>query len=130
VEKGRLLEDEARHFFQQIVSGVEYCHRNMVSTPLALEIAAMNGLLCGGQMNVSYCQAMQVSMRACTLAQQSAKAMAILLTCAGGTQRPEAGEPAPGYQQQCENRRLWTQQCHARWPLPEDQLRVAQLRCT
>lgn len=31
VEKGRLVEDEARHFFQQIVSGVEYCHRNMVS---------------------------------------------------------------------------------------------------
>lgn len=30
VEKGRLLEDEARTFFQQIVSGVEYCHRNMV----------------------------------------------------------------------------------------------------
>lgn len=31
VEKGRLLEDEARNFFQQIVSGVEYCHRNMVT---------------------------------------------------------------------------------------------------
>jgi 5'-AMP-activated protein kinase, catalytic alpha subunit len=30
VEKGRLAEDEARHFFQQIISGVEYCHRNMV----------------------------------------------------------------------------------------------------
>mmetsp|Transcript_30867 Transcript_30867/g.76776 ORF Transcript_30867/g.76776 Transcript_30867/m.76776 type:complete len:291 (-) Transcript_30867:2-874(-) len=30
VEKGRLGENEARHFFQQIVSGVEYCHRNMV----------------------------------------------------------------------------------------------------
>ena len=30
VEKGRLPEDEARHFFQQIISGVEYCHRNMV----------------------------------------------------------------------------------------------------
>jgi len=30
VEKGRLLEDEARCFFQQIISGVEYCHRNMV----------------------------------------------------------------------------------------------------
>lgn len=30
VEKGRLLEDEARKFFQQIISGVEYCHRNMV----------------------------------------------------------------------------------------------------
>ncbi|BBN06438.1 5'-AMP-activated protein kinase, catalytic alpha subunit [Marchantia polymorpha subsp. ruderalis] len=30
VEKGRLLEHEARRFFQQIVSGVEYCHRNMV----------------------------------------------------------------------------------------------------
>uniref|UniRef100_A0A7I4D5I2 non-specific serine/threonine protein kinase n=1 Tax=Physcomitrium patens TaxID=3218 RepID=A0A7I4D5I2_PHYPA len=30
VEKQRLGEDEARRFFQQIVSGVEYCHRNMV----------------------------------------------------------------------------------------------------
>ncbi|KAK1321780.1 SNF1-related protein kinase catalytic subunit alpha KIN10 [Acorus calamus] len=30
VEKGRLQEDEARGFFQQIISGVEYCHRNMV----------------------------------------------------------------------------------------------------
>lgn len=30
VEKGRLNEDEARRFFQQIISGVEYCHRNMV----------------------------------------------------------------------------------------------------
>ncbi|GFZ17594.1 SNF1 kinase homolog 10 [Actinidia rufa] len=30
VEKGRLQEDEARSFFQQIISGVEYCHRNMV----------------------------------------------------------------------------------------------------
>jgi len=34
VEKGRLGENEARHFFQQIVSGVEYCHRNMVGTRL------------------------------------------------------------------------------------------------
>jgi serine/threonine protein kinase len=33
VEKGRLLEDDARRFFQQIVSGVEYCHRNMVRPP-------------------------------------------------------------------------------------------------
>jgi 5'-AMP-activated protein kinase catalytic alpha subunit len=30
VEKGRLQEDEARKFFQQIICGVEYCHRNMV----------------------------------------------------------------------------------------------------
>ncbi|XP_078445636.1 SNF1-related protein kinase catalytic subunit alpha KIN10-like [Wolffia australiana] len=30
VEKGRLQEDEARCFFQQIISGVEYCHKNMV----------------------------------------------------------------------------------------------------
>ena len=30
VEKGRLVEDDARRFFQQIISGVEYCHRNMV----------------------------------------------------------------------------------------------------
>lgn len=30
VEKGRLVEEEARHFFQQLISGLEYCHRNMV----------------------------------------------------------------------------------------------------
>ncbi|CAH9095782.1 unnamed protein product [Cuscuta epithymum] len=30
VEKGRLQENEARTFFQQIISGVEYCHRNRV----------------------------------------------------------------------------------------------------
>lgn len=30
VEKGRLPEEEARHFFQQIISGLECCHRNMV----------------------------------------------------------------------------------------------------
>ncbi|KAG0590156.1 hypothetical protein M758_1G074800 [Ceratodon purpureus] len=27
---GRLHEDDARHFFQQIIAGVEYCHRNKV----------------------------------------------------------------------------------------------------
>nr|XP_033511673.1 SNF1-related protein kinase catalytic subunit alpha KIN10-like isoform X2 [Nicotiana tomentosiformis] len=30
MEKRRLQEDEARHIFQQIVAGVEYCHRNRV----------------------------------------------------------------------------------------------------
>lgn len=30
VEKGRLSEDDARRFFQQIISGVDYCHRHMV----------------------------------------------------------------------------------------------------
>lgn len=30
VEHGRLSEDESRRFFQQMVSGVEYCHRHMV----------------------------------------------------------------------------------------------------
>lgn len=30
VKNGRLGEDEARRFFQQIVSGVDYCHRHMV----------------------------------------------------------------------------------------------------
>ncbi|XP_076881699.1 SNF1-related protein kinase catalytic subunit alpha KIN10-like [Bidens hawaiensis] len=30
VEKGRLNDNEARKIFQQIISGVEYCHRNMV----------------------------------------------------------------------------------------------------
>merc|ERR1719264_1978864 len=31
VHKLRLREDEARRFFQQIVSGVEYCHQCMVT---------------------------------------------------------------------------------------------------
>ena len=30
VSKGRLPEDEARRLFQQVMSGVEYCHRHMV----------------------------------------------------------------------------------------------------
>ncbi|MED6171212.1 SNF1- protein kinase catalytic subunit alpha kin10 [Stylosanthes scabra] len=30
IQKDRLPEDEARKFFQQIICGVEYCHRNMV----------------------------------------------------------------------------------------------------
>mmetsp|Transcript_152 Transcript_152/g.268 ORF Transcript_152/g.268 Transcript_152/m.268 type:complete len:472 (+) Transcript_152:69-1484(+) len=30
VEKGRLQEDEARRFFQQMISGVDCCHRKMV----------------------------------------------------------------------------------------------------
>eukprot|EP00761_Pharyngomonas_kirbyi_P014166 gb/GECH01014196.1/.p1 GENE.gb/GECH01014196.1/~~gb/GECH01014196.1/.p1 ORF type:complete len:488 (+),score=126.34 gb/GECH01014196.1/:1-1464(+) len=30
VSKGKLSEDEGRRFFQQIISGVEYCHRFMV----------------------------------------------------------------------------------------------------
>ncbi|KYK71449.1 putative histone kinase SNF1, partial [Toxoplasma gondii TgCatPRC2] len=29
VQKSRLPEHEARRFFQQIVSGVDYCHRHM-----------------------------------------------------------------------------------------------------
>lgn len=31
VERGRLTESEARRFFQQIISGVEYCHKHMVA---------------------------------------------------------------------------------------------------
>ncbi|KAI0566027.1 SNF1-related serine threonine protein kinase [Gracilaria domingensis] len=31
VERGRLAEPEARRFFQQIISGVEYCHKHMVA---------------------------------------------------------------------------------------------------
>lgn len=31
VERGKIPEDEARKFFQQIISGVEYCHSHMVA---------------------------------------------------------------------------------------------------
>ncbi|AAK39929.1 SNF-related kinase (nucleomorph) [Guillardia theta] len=30
VERGRLNEDESRKFFQQMISGIEYCHNHMV----------------------------------------------------------------------------------------------------
>ena len=30
VKHGKLKEHEARRFFQQIISGVDYCHRHMV----------------------------------------------------------------------------------------------------
>jgi serine/threonine protein kinase len=30
VQKGRLTESEARHFFQQIIAGIEYCHYHLV----------------------------------------------------------------------------------------------------
>jgi 5'-AMP-activated protein kinase catalytic alpha subunit len=30
VKKGKLSETEARKFFQQIISGVAYCHRHMI----------------------------------------------------------------------------------------------------
>ncbi len=30
VKKGRLTENEALYFFQQIVTGVEYCHRHAI----------------------------------------------------------------------------------------------------
>lgn len=31
VERGRLSESEARRFFQQLLSGVEYCHKNTIA---------------------------------------------------------------------------------------------------
>jgi serine/threonine protein kinase len=30
VKKGRLTEDEGRNFFQQIISGIDYCHSNFI----------------------------------------------------------------------------------------------------
>ncbi len=30
VKSGRIDEKQARHFFQQIISGVDYCHRHKV----------------------------------------------------------------------------------------------------
>jgi hypothetical protein len=47
VEKGRLVEDDARRFFQQIISGVEYCHRNMVVHRRAPPHAGMQAHACG-----------------------------------------------------------------------------------
>ena len=36
VKAGRFSEDEARFFFQQLISGVEYCHKMVSSQPFYL----------------------------------------------------------------------------------------------
>jgi serine/threonine protein kinase len=39
LSKGRLPTDEARHFFQQIISGVDHCHyRNIIHRDLKPEV--------------------------------------------------------------------------------------------
>ena len=39
VKKGRLTENEALYFFQQIIRGVEYCHRYMIWYDILLIIS-------------------------------------------------------------------------------------------
>ena len=34
VKAGRFSEDEARYFFQQLISGVEFCHSQVLRPPL------------------------------------------------------------------------------------------------
>jgi 5'-AMP-activated protein kinase catalytic alpha subunit len=42
VSRGRLPPDEARHFFHQIVSGIEYCHHyNVVHRDLKPEVCVV-----------------------------------------------------------------------------------------
>lgn len=42
VSRGRLPPDEARHFFHQIVAGIEYCHHyNVVHRDLKPEVRAV-----------------------------------------------------------------------------------------
>ena len=47
VKHGKLTEDKARRFFQQIVSGVEFCHRYVIQrgTPKKFELSKI--LKCG-----------------------------------------------------------------------------------
>lgn len=37
VKAGRFSEDEARYFFQQLISGVDYCHSEVRTSPLFLD---------------------------------------------------------------------------------------------
>lgn len=50
VERGRLSEDDARRFFQQIISGVEHCHKHMVAhRDLKVRTAGVRGLAVTGR---------------------------------------------------------------------------------
>jgi hypothetical protein len=40
VRAGRFSEDEARYFFQQLISGVDYCHRSVGGQTLPQTVAA------------------------------------------------------------------------------------------
>ena len=39
VKAGRFSEDEARYFFQQLISGVEFCHSQVTQLTLQLPLA-------------------------------------------------------------------------------------------
>ena len=39
VKAGRFSEDEARYFFQQLISGVEFCHSQVMHPILQLPLA-------------------------------------------------------------------------------------------
>ena len=45
VKAGRFSEDEARFFFQQLISGVEYCHSEARALPKPQYIGASGSLL-------------------------------------------------------------------------------------
>lgn len=46
VEKGKMTEDEARQFFQQIISAIEYCHRHNITqyVPIFRILIALVGI--------------------------------------------------------------------------------------
>ena len=47
VSRGRLAPDEARHFFHQIISGIEYCHyHKIVHRDLKPEVNSFPSLSC------------------------------------------------------------------------------------
>ena len=43
VKAGRFSEDEARFFFQQLISGVDYCHSEVQLLPTMLAVTSQHG---------------------------------------------------------------------------------------
>lgn len=105
VRRGKMPEDEARRFFQQIMSALDYCHsHNIVHRDLKPEKCV-----------VRFVTVLRSALPP-LLGNARSHPFAIL------AQPPARREPE---RQDC---RFWTVQHHARRRLPQDLVRIAELR--
>ena len=120
VKAGRFSEDEARFFFQQLISGVEYCHSEARALPLAqvpfplctgAQVAAplLEGGTKSGRGSVSLCAA---SLCPCSVSLCWNVSSGVNMCLGRVPPRPEAGEHAAGRAAgaAAEDLRLWVQQ--------------------
>lgn len=141
VEKGRLGEDEARHFFQQVwplptCAFTEMATLSLLSVSNAETSAGIRTL----QAQVAFVA--HTLMYVYPVMQQNVAQLRkrkgtradhlwarVLPPEHGRASGPQAREPAVGRQVAHQARGLWPEQHDARWPLPQNVLWLAKLRC-